>query len=77
MALLASDSQNQFSVTIDGRAYPVIKKIAGESVYEVAKGLSPGLHNLTLTRRTESLFGRSGYLGLSADHGPLQVSANL
>jgi lysophospholipase L1-like esterase len=60
---LAENGPNQYSVRIDGGERPVLKTQAGTHVYLLADGLAAGAHDLVLTRRTESFFGISQWLG--------------
>lgn len=60
---LAETAPNYFDVVIDGIEQPVLHTVAGTQSYVVASGLTPGLHDAIVTRRTESFFGVSRFLG--------------
>lgn len=60
---LAETAPNRFDVVVDGVAQPLLATLAGTTTYVLASGLSTGLHNLVLTRRSESFFGVTQFLG--------------
>jgi lysophospholipase L1-like esterase len=64
-ARLDDGGQDWFSIEIDGQARPPLQTAAGENDYLLAGDLAGGEHELLLTRRTESFFGPSRFLGLS------------
>jgi lysophospholipase L1-like esterase len=59
---LTDSGENVFDVTIDG-ATTTIHPRAGRSVIVLANQLADGLHELVLTRRTESLWGTTTFHG--------------
>jgi lysophospholipase L1-like esterase len=56
---------NQYEVTVDGAAQPVLVTSAGAQDYELVSGLAPGVHDLRIARRTEGFFGITGFAGFS------------
>lgn len=60
---LEETAANYFDVVIDGSPQPVLHTVAGTQSYVIASGLAAGLHDAVVTRRTESLFGVSRFLG--------------
>jgi lysophospholipase L1-like esterase len=67
--LTDSSGQNQFSVVVDGRAPVVLKTNPTQQQYTVARGLTPGDHELTITRRTETWLGATKFSGFFLDDG--------
>src|SRR6266545_4585469 len=62
---LDESGANQFEVTLDGVARPVLKTTSGPATYVLASGLGKGTHDLVIARRTESFFGITRFLGFS------------
>lgn len=60
---LAESGPNRFEVVVDGVVGPVLSTSAGTQTYGIASGLTPGAHDLVLTRRSESMFGVTQFLG--------------
>ena len=56
---------NQFEVTVDGVARPVLIPGAGPGDHVIASGLPPGPHEVVIARRTESFFGPTRFLGFT------------
>jgi hypothetical protein len=47
---------NQYDVIVDGRMLSPLKVKNGVRDYVLVTGLSPGIHNLTLNKRTEASY---------------------
>lgn len=62
---LEDTGQNFFDVAIDGAVVDVLQPMSGSDTYTLASGLAAGEHELVLTRRTESFFGVTRFVGLS------------
>lgn len=56
-------SSSDFEVEVDGVRGPVIFHPGGDRTYVLASGLTPGPHDLKLTRRTEAFFSTSVFRG--------------
>lgn len=65
LALVFADTgTSHYDVSIDGAA-PVLLVVTGDAkTYAVAAGLAPGLHDLVLTKRTETITGVTQLLGV-------------
>jgi len=61
-----SGSGNFFEVVIDGKT-SVVKTSASTDTYPLATGLAAGAHEVFLSRRDESFFGETAFLGFSFD----------
>lgn len=60
---------NLFFVTVDGGAPRLFHPRAGEHAYTVAEGLSPGIHEIVLYKRTESFWEPVQFLGIAVHGG--------
>ncbi len=63
-----SDPNNDFQYSIDGGAMQSLSPTSGTS-YQLASGLSDGVHSLELYRRSGGSFGRTTVSGLVLDAG--------
>lgn len=64
---LEDAGRNWFGVTLDGVAVPgKLSAYSGRRCYELARKLSPGEHQLTLTRLTEPMLGESTLIAANA-----------
>jgi lysophospholipase L1-like esterase len=54
---------NQFSVWIDGEEQAVLSPKGGAGTFTLASGLPDGEHDVRVSRRTESFFGPTQFLG--------------
>jgi len=69
-------SPNQFAVVVDGTvSSKVLKVVSGTSQYALATGLSSGVHDVIVWRRTEGNQGENRFLGLDVTGGQLQPTA--
>ena len=67
-------SPNQFAVVIDGTVTSqVLKVVSGTTQYALATGLSAGVHDVVVWKRTEGNQGPNHYLGLDVTGGQLQA----
>src|SRR5689334_1396773 len=57
-------ANDYFDVTVDGTT-TTLQLQAGRHVVELVKALAPGMHDLALTRRTETFFGTTTFYGFS------------
>lgn len=64
-------SPNQFAVTVDDGSPMVLKTTGTTTPYAVASGLAPGVHELTIWRRTEGNQGESTLADLTVVDGQL------
>ncbi|HTM23501.1 MAG TPA: SGNH/GDSL hydrolase family protein [Kofleriaceae bacterium] len=62
---LEETGSNQYEVTLDGAAQPVLITAAGTQDYPLASGLAAGEHQVRVARRTESSFGVTAFHGFS------------
>jgi len=69
-------SPNQFAVVLDGTvASQVLKVVSGTTQYTLATGLTAGVHDLVVWRRTEGDQGENRFLGIDVVGGQLQAPA--
>jgi lysophospholipase L1-like esterase len=62
-----TSAEDQFDVSIDDEPLALLKVDQKEKkTYELGSGLSPGVHTLTLTKRTESSVGETQLLAINA-----------
>lgn len=59
----------EFAVFVDGTEHPKVVASAGRKSYPLASGLSSGMHELEVWRRSESTVGLSEFYGLTFDPG--------
>lgn len=52
-----------FQIEVDGQPTGKLETAGGDQTYEVASGLAPGEHDVTLVRRNEGFFGDVAFLG--------------
>jgi lysophospholipase L1-like esterase len=62
---------NYFNVSIDGGPPTRLAVRSSQPTYELATGLSAGLHTVEVVKRTESLVGHSEFMGFEV-HGELR-----
>jgi lysophospholipase L1-like esterase len=60
---LEDSGKNWFVATIDGKPQPAFVAPAGRATVTLATGLSPGMHDLVLARRTEAQLGPTTFHG--------------
>lgn len=60
---LEETGSNRYEIVVDGVVRPVLFTAAGQAVYPLVGGLAAGEHTASITRRTESFFGVSRFLG--------------
>lgn len=60
-----AESGNFFEVVIDGNVRPVLRTRTGDRTYVLADDLGQGEHDVAVTRRTESRFGITRFVGFS------------
>lgn len=60
---------NYFNVIIDGGAPTILKLLSSQMVYNLATGLSDGVHTVELFKRTESNVGTVVFKGFILDSG--------
>jgi lysophospholipase L1-like esterase len=65
------DDKNEHQVILDGQVLPKIVTKAGTERYLLAQGLAQDEHRLEVYRRTEALFGVTGFLGLDVTDGQI------
>jgi len=61
------DTQNQYSVVIDGSPMPTLKTTAGDNTYPLASGLTDSEHAFEMYRRTEASFGVTIVMSIEID----------
>ena len=67
-------SPNQFAVVVDGTlSSQVLKVVSGTTQYTLATGLTSGVHDVVVSRRTEGNQGENRFLGLDVVGGQLQA----
>jgi len=67
-------SPNQFAVVVDGKvSSQVLKVVGGTTQYSLASGLSSGVHDVVVWKRTEGNQGENRFLGLDVAGGQLQA----
>ena len=67
-------SPNQFAVVVDGTvSSQVLKVISGTTQYALATGLTAGVHDVVVWRRTEGNQGENRFLGIDVVGGQLQA----
>jgi lysophospholipase L1-like esterase len=67
-------SPNQFAVVVDGTvASQVLKVVGGTTQYALASGLTSGVHDVVVWKRTEGNQGENRFLGLDVVGGQLQA----
>ncbi len=67
-------SPNQFAVVVDGTvSSSVLKVVSGATQYALATGLSAGVHDVVVWKRTEGDQGENRFLGLDVVGGQLQA----
>ncbi|MGZ3475408.1 MAG: SGNH/GDSL hydrolase family protein [Polyangiales bacterium] len=64
---LNAGTNEQFQIVVDGKPTDVLKPTGGSKVYPVATGLSAGVHEVIVWRRTEAFFGVTTYEGFEFD----------
>jgi lysophospholipase L1-like esterase len=70
--LRIDNSPNQFTVVVDGTvAAKVLRVVSGTTQYSLAAGLSAGVHDVVVWRRTEGNQGESRFLGIDVTAGEL------
>lgn len=62
-----NDPAHYHTVVIDGEVQPRLETTAGEQLYDVASGLTDGVHTVELYRRTEGFYGPTVFLGAELD----------
>lgn len=73
---IVSGGTNDFNVIIDGVVKSHLALVAGKTIYDLATGLSDGVHTLELYKRTEGFNGQTVFEGLVlADGESLQAPA--
>lgn len=65
---------NYFNVFIDDADPIVLDCVPGEMVYDIASGLTDGIHEIEIFRRTEADNGGTMFLGFELDTGSYLVS---
>ena len=63
-----TDGSNDYNVFIDGRFKTIICSDSN-LVYNISDSLSPGMHRITITKRTEGIFGIASFEGFILDEG--------
>jgi lysophospholipase L1-like esterase len=67
-------SPNQFTVVVDGTvSSQVLKVVVGTTQYALASGLTSGVHDVVVWKRTEGDQGENRFLGLDVAGGQLQA----
>jgi lysophospholipase L1-like esterase len=64
-----TDGNNDYNVLIDGVLKNTIRTDSSTFVYKVSDSLSPGMHRITLTKRTEGKFGIASFEGFIIGKG--------
>lgn len=64
---LTAASNQQFQIVVDGKETSVLKPSSGSMTYPIATGLTAGVHEVVVWRRTEAFFGTSTYQGFEFD----------
>ena len=65
---------NYFNVFIDDAEPVVLDCVPGEMIYDIASGLTDGIHEIEIFRRTEADNGGTMFLGFELDPGSCLVS---
>ena len=66
---LADTNENEWQVTVDGKAGTLIKSKGSGAIYHVATGLAEGEHAVELVKRTEAFNGVTQFLGFQLSAG--------
>ena len=64
---LTAAANQQFQIEVDGKPTTVLKPSSGSMTYPIATGLTAGVHEVVVWRRTEAFFGTSTYQGFEFD----------
>jgi lysophospholipase L1-like esterase len=65
-ARLKDDGNNRFQVLIDGEPKAVLKTDRTKESYTLAEGLTEGVHDVAIYKRTEAKVGEVAFLGFDA-----------
>jgi lysophospholipase L1-like esterase len=66
---LRDDGYNQLQVVVDGVPTSVVGTGPSREAYQVASGLAPGEHEVTISKRTEASIGEMQFLGFTTAPG--------
>jgi hypothetical protein len=66
------DGPSEWDVAIDGRWQPKLALVLGDHLYDVARSLAAGVHQIELYKRTESQTGVTQFLGFDFHGGTLK-----
>ncbi|HLK38470.1 MAG TPA: SGNH/GDSL hydrolase family protein [Polyangiaceae bacterium] len=66
---IRDDGTNELQVLVDGAPRPAVATVPGRDLYELATGLAPGHHELTISKRTEAVLGEMQFLGFVPEPG--------
>ena len=74
-----NDGNNDYNIFIDGKLETILRTDSSE-VYNISDSLSPGKHRITITKRTEGIFGIATFGGFILSEGktlhPLALRRN-
>lgn len=68
IAIRLTDSNNDYNVIIDGKLKTILRTDSSV-VYNISDSLSPGRHGITITKRTEGIFGIASFQGFILAEG--------
>ena len=69
---IREDGRNMYQISVDAQPPTAFRPDRGkEGVYTVAENLTPGVHDVSIVKRTDGDLGEGVFLGLDAD-GPFQ-----
>ncbi len=64
---LVDEGTNHFEIVVDGASRGSVATNKTRDRYDIAKGLSPGTHEIEIVRRTEARLGEVTFLGFETD----------
>ncbi len=76
MAVVLEDGQNLYDIFVDGSFVGVLNTTGhdGKQQFNLAQGLSEGIHSIRLRKRTEAFFGVVRFYGFVQQNGQLIYS---
>lgn len=77
IAVRLRDNENEHQPVLDGHPLPKIVTKQGVERYTIADHIPNGQHRLEFYRRTEALFGVTGFLGIDVQAGQIVESERL
>lgn len=75
IAMIMDDNvgENYYNILLDGEVIDTLRITKGKKDYELATGLSEGVHEIEIFKRTEEMFGKTEFFGFILDEKALLV----